>query len=121
MGKVKGILEENMRLYPELYNGHADEEFWIQCRKEELLERENKPTMTGYKAGMLFTGKTGEEPIFNAQVFATRQEADTAGNELLSRWMLPIGFKIVQVNQNINYRIDNGKPVRIVKIEGIRK
>jgi hypothetical protein len=38
MGKVKGILEENMRLYPELYNGHADEEFWIQCRKEELLE-----------------------------------------------------------------------------------
>jgi len=27
MGKVKGILEENMRLYPELYNGHADDEF----------------------------------------------------------------------------------------------
>jgi len=45
MGKVKGILEENMRLYPELYNGHADEEFWIQCRKEELLEREDKPTI----------------------------------------------------------------------------
>ena len=39
MGKVKGILEENMRLYPELYNGHANEEFWIQCCKEELLER----------------------------------------------------------------------------------
>jgi len=45
MGKVKGILEENMRLYPELYNGHANEEFWIQCRKEELLEREDKPTI----------------------------------------------------------------------------
>ena len=45
MGKVKGILEENMILYPELYNGHANEEFWIQCRKEELLEREDKPTI----------------------------------------------------------------------------
>ena len=44
MSKIKGILEEDMMLHPELYNGHADEEFWIQCRKEELLERENKPT-----------------------------------------------------------------------------
>ena len=45
MSKVKGKLEESMMLYPELYNGHADEEFWIQCRKEELLEREGKPTI----------------------------------------------------------------------------
>ena len=44
MSKVKGMLEENMIRYPELYNGHADEEFWMQCRKEELLEREGKPT-----------------------------------------------------------------------------
>ena len=45
MSKIKGLLEESMMLYPELYNGHADEEFWIQCRKEELLEREGKPTI----------------------------------------------------------------------------
>ena len=44
MGKLKGKLEEDMILHPELYNGHADEEFWIQCRKEELLEKEGKPT-----------------------------------------------------------------------------
>ena len=43
MGKVKGMLEESMMLYPELYNGHADEEFWMKCREEEILERENKP------------------------------------------------------------------------------
>ena len=43
MSKVKGMLEENMMRYPELYNGEADYEFWIQCRKEELLEREGKP------------------------------------------------------------------------------
>ena len=44
MSKVKGMLEESMMRNPELYNGHADYEFWIQCRKEELLEKQNKPT-----------------------------------------------------------------------------
>ena len=43
MSKVKGMLEENMMRYPELYNGEADYEFWMQCRKEALLEREGKP------------------------------------------------------------------------------
>ena len=44
MGKVKSMLEESMMRYPELYDGSADYEFWMQCRKEELLEREGKPT-----------------------------------------------------------------------------
>ena len=38
MSKIKGMLEESMMRNPELYNGHADYEFWIQCRKQ------NKPT-----------------------------------------------------------------------------
>ena len=42
MGKVKGMLEESMMRNPELYDGSADYEFWMQCRKEELLEREGK-------------------------------------------------------------------------------
>ena len=45
MGKVKSMLEESMMRYPELYDGSADYEFWMQCRKEELLEREGKPTI----------------------------------------------------------------------------
>ena len=44
MSKIKGMLEEDMIRYPELYDGSADYEFWMQCRKEELLEREGKPT-----------------------------------------------------------------------------
>ena len=40
MGKVKEKLVEDMIKYPELYTGEADYEFWLQCRKEELLERE---------------------------------------------------------------------------------
>lgn len=51
MSKVKAILEEDMMKHPELYNGHADEEFWMQCRKEELLEREGKPTIKLIRKG----------------------------------------------------------------------
>ena len=51
MGKVKGMLEESMMRYPELYNGHAEEEFWMQCRKEELLEKEGKPTIKIIRKG----------------------------------------------------------------------
>ena len=42
---MKEKLIENMTKYPELYDGSADYEFWMQCRKEELLEREGKPTI----------------------------------------------------------------------------
>ena len=51
MSKVKSMLEEDMMQHPELYNGHAEEEFWIQCRKEELLEREGKPTIKLIRKG----------------------------------------------------------------------
>ena len=40
MGKIKEKLIEDMIKYPEYYNGWVDYEFWMQCRKEELLERE---------------------------------------------------------------------------------
>ena len=39
MGKVKGLFEEDMMKHPELYNGEADYEFWIQCRKEKLFKK----------------------------------------------------------------------------------
>ena len=45
MSKVKRLLEEDMMKHPELYNGEADYDFWMQCRKEALLEREGKPTI----------------------------------------------------------------------------
>ena len=51
MGKVKGVLEENMKRYPELYDGSADYEFWMKCREEELLEKEGKPTNKITKKG----------------------------------------------------------------------
>ena len=51
MGKVKEKLIEDMIKHPELYNGHVDYDFWMQCRKEELLEKENKPTIKIIRKG----------------------------------------------------------------------
>ena len=51
MGKVKEKLVEDMIKYPELYNGEADYEFWLQCRKEELLEREGMDSKSHKQKG----------------------------------------------------------------------
>ena len=58
MGKVKERLIEDMIKHPELYNGHADYEFWIQCRKEAILEREGMNS----KSHKLERNKDGKIP-----------------------------------------------------------
>ena len=59
MSKINRLLEEDMMKNPELYNGEADYEFWMKCRKEELLEREgmdSKPhKQKGKKNGKIST------------------------------------------------------------------
>jgi hypothetical protein len=45
MSKIKDKLIEDMMLHPDIYIEKEDYDFWIQCRKEELLEREGKPTI----------------------------------------------------------------------------
>ena len=53
MGKVKGILEEDMMKNPELYNNHVDYEFWIQCNKEKMNSKPHK--QKGNKNGKIPT------------------------------------------------------------------
>jgi len=65
----------------------------------------------GFKTGIEFSGQT--ELNFNQCVFTTREEAEIAGDELLSRWFLPDGFKVVEVDDEANYTIVDGKPVSI--------
>jgi hypothetical protein len=36
------MLEESMMENPELYNNYVDYDFWMQCRKEELLQKEQE-------------------------------------------------------------------------------
>ena len=43
MGKMKERLIEDMMMHPDFYIEMEDYDFWIQCRKEELLEKESKP------------------------------------------------------------------------------
>ena len=64
----------------------------------------------GFKYGVQLKG----EPLaFNALVFATREEADAAGRELLSRWYSPIGYEVIETTDTVNYHMVNGQPERI--------
>jgi len=65
----------------------------------------------GFKAGFEFENQ--KELTFNACVFATRQEAEVAGDELLGRWFLPLGYRVVEVEEEANYTIVDGRPVRL--------
>ena len=40
-----------MMNHPDIYIEMEDYDFWIQCRKEELLEREGKPTIKIIRKG----------------------------------------------------------------------
>ena len=51
MGKMKEKLIKDMMNHPDIYIEREDYDFWIQCRKEELLERENKPTIKIIRKG----------------------------------------------------------------------
>ena len=51
MGKMKEKLIEDMMNHPDIYIEMEDYDFWIQCRKEELLEREGKPTIKIIRKG----------------------------------------------------------------------
>ena len=56
-----------------------------------------------YKYGVELKGES--KLNFSAGVFAKKEEADLAGRELLSRWFAPIGYKVVQTEDEVNYEI----------------
>ena len=43
---------------------------------------------------------------FNSVVFATAEEADDAGRELMSRWFVPTGWEVVETTDAVNYKFD---------------
>ena len=64
--------------------------------------------MAGFKAGMQIPGEAGLS--FNYCIFATVEEADAAGSELMSRWYIPDGYQVVGVEGTPNYAFVDGKP-----------
>ena len=67
-----------------------------------------------FKTGFEFSGQ--KELSFNACVFATREEAEIAGDELLGRWFLPDGYNVIEVDEEANYTIVDGKPKNMAEI-----
>ena len=67
MGKVKTMLEkdmmENPELYSELHQMYEDFDFWMQCRKEELLEKEGEPTIKLIRKGKYVRRKRKDNKV----------------------------------------------------------
>ena len=51
----------------------------------------------------------------NSLRFATKEEAELAGHELLSRWYVPTDSRAAESEDPVNYRFDSDayRPVRI--------
>ena len=69
--------------------------------------------MSNYKYGMILKGQA--EPSFNAVVLATREEADDAARELMSRWFVPTGWEVVEVDDAVNYKFDWDKGLQSIE------
>ena len=41
----------------------------------------------------------------NAQVFATREEAETMARDIFSRWMLATDYRVTESDEPVNYEI----------------
>ena len=66
--------------------------------------------MAGFKVGMQIPGEA--KLSFNGCVFATAEEADGAGSELMSRWYVPVGYEVIAVEDTPNYIFKDGKSNR---------
>ena len=58
----------------------------------------------------------------NAQVFATKEEAETMARDIFSRWMLATDYRVTETEDPANYRIVDGVlksvPVAVIESEG---
>jgi hypothetical protein len=67
--------------------------------------------MNSWKTEVCVDGKWAT----NALRFATQDEAEKAGRELLSRWWVPTDSRAAQSDEPVNYVFDDavGRPVRL--------
>lgn len=55
----------------------------------------------------------GQSFYQNAQVFETREEAETMAKDIFNRWMLATDWRAVESEEPVNSRIDNGALVHL--------
>ena len=54
----------------------------------------------------------------NAQVFATKDEAETMAKDIFGRWMAATDYRATETTDPVNYRIVNGVLSPVVDSEG---
>ena len=73
----------------------------------------NAPSTVSYKYEVMTIYRGEESWAGNAVRMATKEEADAAGHELLTRWYVPESYRVVPSDDPVNYRFVNGRPLRI--------
>jgi len=77
------------------------------CPSANGVHKTKDSPMPNFKYGVQLPDQ--DHLSFNAVVFATAEEAETGGRELLSRWFVPISYKVVETEDEVNYRIVNNQ------------
>ena len=49
----------------------------------------------------------------NSLRFATKEEAEASGRELLGRWFVPTDSRAAESDDEVNYKFENGQNVRL--------
>lgn len=60
-----------------------------------------------YKPAFILPGE--DKPCTNAQVFATKTEAEESAQSRFMRWTVPSGWTVVETDDPVNYRWDPEK------------
>jgi hypothetical protein len=67
--------------------------------------------MKSYKVAVMATGESNWS--YNGQRFATRNEAQAAGDDLSSRWSAVEKFEVQKSNDPVNYKWENGQAISV--------
>ena len=58
---------------------------------------------------------SGEDWSYNAQRFATKEEAEMMAKDIFNRWMLATDHKAVESDDPVNYRLENNVLISVEK------
>ena len=74
-----------------------------------------------YKLGVFgkYINHMRDDPLYNGAVFATPEEANRAGHELLARWAAPEGFVVVKCEEPVTAVVTVGSFAGVTTERGV--
>ncbi len=67
--------------------------------------------MPNYKPAFIIKGE--DKPCINAQVFATKEEAEDSARARFMVWTVPTDWTVVETEDPVNYKVVDGRDTPI--------